>query len=89
MPEPRYSKSEHARRGKDIYERQIAPLVEPSNRGQIVAIDIDSGEFEVADKGLDAASRLLGRKPEAQIWCVKVGYPAVHRFGPRVRRGRQ
>jgi hypothetical protein len=37
---------------------------------------------------LTAANRLLARCPEAQIWCVKIGYPAVHRFGPRSRPAR-
>jgi len=85
MPQPRYTKEEHARRGSEIYEREIAPQVEAGNHGRIVAIDVDSGEFEVADQGLDAANRLLCRRPAAQIWCVKIGYPAVHRFGPRAR----
>ena len=85
MPQPKYSKNEHARRGVEIYEREIAPQVEAGNHGRIVAIDVDSGAFELADEGLTAANRLLARFPDAQIWCVKVGFPAVHRFGPRAR----
>jgi len=85
MPQPKYSKEEHARRGSEIYARKVSSQVEPHDRGKIVAIDIDSEEFEVADRGLDAASQLLSRRPAAQIWCVKIGYPAVHRFGPRLR----
>jgi len=87
MPQPRYTKEEHARRGTEMYEREIAPKIEANNRGRIVAIDVDSGEFEIADQGLEAANRLLARRPAAQIWCVKIGYRAVHRFGPRVRSG--
>jgi len=85
MTQPRYSKEEHARRGSELYEPEIGPQIDASNHGRIVAIDIDSGEYEVADQGLDAANRLLLRRPAAQIWCVKIGYPAVHRFGPRAR----
>jgi hypothetical protein len=25
----------------------------------------------------------LTRHSDAQIWCVRIGYPAVHRIGPR------
>jgi hypothetical protein len=82
---PRYSKDEHARRGKEVYERDVRDKVELIHKGQIAAIDVDTGAFEVADDGLTAANRLLVRKPDAQIWCVKIGYPAVHRFGPRTR----
>jgi len=83
--QPRYSPSEHARLGTEIYERQVRPQVEAGHLGKIVAIDVDSGEFELADDGMTAAKRLLNRRPEAQIWCVRIGYPAVHRFGVRAR----
>jgi len=84
-PQPRYSKEEHARRGAAVYERQVRPQVEAGNRGRIVAIDVDTGAFEVADDSLTASRHLLARCPDAQIWCVRIGYPAVHHFGPRVR----
>lgn len=83
--QPRYSKEEHARRGMDLYERQVRQQVEPGNRGKIVGIDVDTGDFELAEDTLTAADRLLARHPDAQIWFVRVGRPGVHRFGPRVR----
>jgi hypothetical protein len=82
--QPRYTKEEHARLGTERYEREVRAQVEDGNRGRIVAIDVDSGAFEMADDGLTAANRLLAHRPDAQIWCVRIGYPAVHRFGPRV-----
>jgi hypothetical protein len=86
--QPRYSKEEHARRGSDLYEQRVRPQVEAGNRGRIVALDVDSGAFEVADDTLTASQRLLARCPDAQIWCVRVGHLAVHRFGPRLRTAR-
>ncbi len=83
--QPRYSKEEHARRGTEIYEQQVRAKVEASQHGKIVAIDVDSGAFEVDANSLLAANRLLTRCPDAQIWCVRIGYPAVHRFGPRIK----
>ena len=85
---PRYSKEEHARRGKEIYERQVRAKVEASSKGKIVAIDVDNGEYEVAENSLAASQQLLIRRPDAQIWCVRVGSLAVHRFGPRLMMGR-
>ncbi len=81
---PRYSPEEHARLGAELYERQVRPQVE-DHRGEIVAIDVDTGSFEIARDGISAAKRLLARLPTAQIWCVRVGFPAVHRFGLRGR----
>jgi hypothetical protein len=84
-PQPRYSKEEHARRGTTLYEQQVRPLVEVGNHGKVVALDVDSGAFEVAEDTLTGCQRLLARYPDAQIWCVRIGHPAVHRFGLRVR----
>ena len=79
--EPRLSKEEHARRGTAIYEQQVRPQVEEGNQGKVVAIDVESGAFEVAEDTLTASERLLARYPDAQIWCVRIGHRGVHRFG--------
>jgi hypothetical protein len=70
-----------AQRGRAIYETQVRPQVEPECHGKIVAIDVTSNAFEIADNSLDAADRLFAHRPEAQIWFVKVGHRAVHRIG--------
>ncbi len=84
-PQPRYAKDDHARRGTALYEQQVRPQVEAGNHGRVAAVDVDTGAFEVADDSLTASRQLLDRHPDAQIWCVRIGHPAVHRFGPRVR----
>ncbi len=81
--QPRYSKEEFARRGNEIYEKQVRHQVEAGNHGKIVAIDIETGAFEVADEILTATDRLFARLPDAQPWIVRIGHRAVHRFGAR------
>lgn len=81
--QPRYSKEEHARRGTELYESQVRPRVYAGNEGRVVAIDIDSGAFELGENSVEASERLLARQPGAQIWCVRIGSPGVHHFGPR------
>jgi len=80
---PRYSKEEFARRGDEIYESQVRSQVEEGNHGRIVAIDIETGAFELADDILTATDRLFERLPDAQPWIVRIGHRAVHRFGSR------
>ncbi|MBW4690230.1 MAG: hypothetical protein KME27_00525 [Lyngbya sp. HA4199-MV5] len=77
----RYSKEELARRGKELYESQIRQQVEANHLGKIVAIDIETGTFEVADDTLVASDRLLERCPDAQTWFIRIGHRGVHRFG--------
>jgi hypothetical protein len=81
--QPRYSKEEFARRGDEIYESQVRPQVEEGNHGKIVAIDIETGAFEVAEDLVTAAKHLSARVPDAQTWFVRVGHPAVDHFGAR------
>jgi hypothetical protein len=78
---PRYSKEEFAQRGDYIYENQIKPQVGAENDGKIVAIDIETGAFEVADTPMVAVDRLYERLPDAQPWVIRIGHRAVFRFG--------
>jgi hypothetical protein len=77
----RYSREEFAQRGNEIYESQVRSQVEEGNHGKIVAIDIETGAFELARDTMTASDRLLEQYPDAQIWCVRIGHKGVHRFG--------
>ena len=85
--QPRYSKEEAARRGTEIYERDIRPLVEADNQGKYVGIDIETEVWEMDADEIAAGDRLLGRNPDAQMWMTRIGYGYIRRFGAgRVRR---
>lgn len=77
----RYSKEEIARRGDALYESAVRPNLKPKDERKFVAIDIETGEFEIDDDELTACDRLRARLPKAQIWLVRVGSWYVHRFG--------
>jgi hypothetical protein len=78
---PRYSKEEFARRGDELYEREILPRLGPNRVGHYVAIDIESGDFEVDADEIAASDRLQARRPDAQIWVTRVGSRYARRFG--------
>jgi len=82
----RYSKEEFARRGDAIYENDVRPQLRTADEGKFLAIDIESGTYEMDVDELEACDRLRARVPGAQIWMVRVGSPYVHRFGGRQRR---
>ncbi len=92
--QPRYSKEEFAKRGDEIYESQVRAAlrmppgsqVEEGNHGKIAAIDIETGDFEVDQSEIVACDRLEARRPDAQIWIVRIGSRHVRRFGGRSRR---
>jgi hypothetical protein len=72
---------EFARRGDEIYDDQIRPTLESANQGKYVAIDIDTGAFEIDSDDYTATERLLARLPDAQIWLTRVGDRYLHRLG--------
>jgi hypothetical protein len=84
--EPRYSKEDFAQRGDEIYETQVRFQVEEGNYGKIVAIDLETGAFEVDSSEIAACDRLEARHPDAQIWIVRIGSRHVRRFGGRTKR---
>ena len=83
---PRYSKEEFAQRGDLIYQTQIRPQVELGNEGKIVAIDLETQDFEVDASEIAACDRLEDRHPDAQIWIVRIGSRYVRRFGGGTKR---
>lgn len=83
--ERKYSADELARRGDELYHSKIRVLVEPANDGRIVAIDVDTGDFHVADQTLEACLPLIARNPGAQIWSFCIGRRAVGRIGSRLK----
>ena len=79
--QPRYSMEETARLGDEIYDRDLRSQLEPQHNGEIVAIDLDTGAWEVDPDEITAAHRLTARHPNAQVWVVRVGSRYLTRFG--------
>lgn len=87
MSHPEYTTEEIARRGQEIYERSVREKVEPEHDGRFLALDVLSGDYELADEALPATARLRERRPEAVPYLVRVGRPAAFRLGgPRLLR---
>jgi hypothetical protein len=81
--QPRYSKEEFSRRGDELYQSQIRSQVEEGNSGKILAIDIETGAFELAEDIVTASEQLLAKYPDAQTWFIRIGHQAVYHFGAR------
>lgn len=81
MRQPYHPIEECARRGEEWYEKHIRPLVEKDHYGRIVAIDINTGAYELGDTMTDAGEALYARQPDAQIWGIRVGYRGVYHLG--------
>ena len=79
---PRRPREETARLGKEIYERDIRGQVEADHHGEVVAIDVDSRSWAIANGEIAAVDRLRALHPSAvNVLCERVGYRALRSFG--------
>ena len=86
FPTPKYSKDEISERAKKIYAEQIKALVEPEENGKFIVIDIESGDYEIHEKGLVASRRLRERRPDSVGFGGRVGYETAYHIGGRAVR---
>ena len=77
MPVRRLPRDEIGERGVQIYESKLRTLLEPQFRGQFVAIDVETEDYEVANEAADASDRLWKRRPDAQVLVERIGYAAA------------
>src|SRR6266581_8523434 len=84
----RYSKEEFVRRGDALVESKVRPNLTAADADKFVAIDIESGEYELDKNEMKAADRLRKRVPDPQIWLVHVSLGYLHRFGGHGLRAR-
>jgi hypothetical protein len=84
----RYSKEEFARRGDALLKSKVCPHLTAADKEKFVAIDIETGEYELDKNEMKAADRLRKRFPNGQIWLVHVSLGYFHRFGGHDMRGR-
>ena len=75
-----------ARRAEAIYERDLRPKVEDRHKGEFLVLDVETGDFEIDENHLAAAKRLRARLPKAQLYALRIGYPAAYHLGGHVVR---
>ena len=69
--------------GRAIYQKLVPRLADTAKKGQIVVIDINNGDYEIADDDITATDLLTKRRPDAITWAGRVGYPAPYRMSAR------
>ncbi len=77
MTTTRLPKSEIGERGRRIYQSKMPELMESGFNGLFIAIDVLSGEYEVAEEARDAGEKLRAKHPDAQVLVERIGYPAA------------
>ena len=77
------SSSEFGGRADAAYDRFVAPNVTSFDANKFVALDVDSGDYEIDADELTAIHRVKARRPHAAIWLVLVGKRYAHKLRSR------
>jgi hypothetical protein len=66
-------------KGREVY-RRLAKELEAKYPGQIVAIEVESGDHVVGEDELEAARKARERFPGKRLYFARVGSRVVHKF---------
>ena len=82
MNQAHLSPREVVRRGKEWYENEIrAEVDEEKDWGKPLVIDINTGHYEIDEDELAAARRAFARNPDAELYFMRIGFPAFGKMG--------
>ena len=81
MPHPRLTNEEIARRGEELYASRLRGMLEQKHHGQVVIIDVESGDYEIGPDSLAANTRALAKRPDAALYGIRVGFNSVESIG--------
>jgi hypothetical protein len=62
---------------KEQYEKFVVPKLTAQDHGKFVALDIDTGEYEIDKNDCTALDRLKLRLPQARMWLLRAGFDAT------------
>ena len=81
MPTTKRTLDELAALGGELFDRQVRPALRAEDDGKFVAIDVETGDYEMDADDYSAVARLRLRKPTADIWLMRAGYPTTYKMG--------
>jgi hypothetical protein len=71
------TRAEIARLGRIAVERFVTPGLHPGDKGKFVAVDVDTGDFEMDPDDYTAVMRLRKRRPDGELFLARAGFPTA------------
>lgn len=73
-------------RGSRIYYHELRNQLETDeNRGKFLAIDVETGEYEMDDDSNAATLRARAKHPGHLVYRLRIGYSATHTIAGPMR----
>ena len=81
-------RSDFADRAHAIYDAELRHKLEPHEHGRYLVLDVETGDYEIADSFGGANDKLRERHPLPTLFFTfRIGFPAAIKMGGRSFRG--
>ena len=88
MAATKYQRSQFGIRAHAIYDAELRRKLEPEQNGRYLALEVETGDYEIADRFRDANAKLRERHPLPTLFFTfRIGYPAALKLGGRFGAG--
>ena len=67
-------------RAKQTYTNKLATKLEPEHMGEIVAIELETGDYFVGEDEVDASDKARAAGHDGLLYFLRVGSPYAHRL---------
>jgi len=64
-------------KGEEIYQQRLKDKLEPTHYGQIVAIEVESGDYFLGESVIEAGLKARAKYPDKIFHFIKIGFPTV------------
>ena len=81
MPRTKNKKEDTTEKAKELYENVIKHELTDDQLGLYLAIDVDSGDYEIGEKSLEIIKALRSRRPKGRIFGMLHGSYSVGSIG--------
>ena len=72
------NKNKLVAQGQKIYETLLQKKLEPEHKGEVVAIEVESGDYFLGKSLVEAGKKARLKHPDKLFYFAKVGYRAMH-----------
>jgi hypothetical protein len=67
-------------RAQDLYARLREKVEIAENIGKFIVLDVESGDYEIDDQGIESSRHLQNRHPDAVLYALRIGYKTAVSF---------
>ena len=60
-------------RGMKLYEERLKSELEPEHNGEMLAVDVESGDYFLGRRGIEAYDKAVAKHPGKQFAFLRVG----------------